>query len=262
MGVLNVTPDSFSDGGRFLDVDAAVAHGLGMARAGADVLDVGGESTRPGATPASFEVERERVVPVVKRLADATDVPLSVDTYKAPVAHEALAAGAAMVNDVTALRGDAEMAGVVARAKASVVLMHMLGEPRTMQQDPRYGDVVREVRGFIEERVRFAVARGIPEDRVLVDPGIGFGKALDHNLALLRGLAEFRGLGAGILIGCSRKSFLGKILGTESHGRLEGSLAAAVLAAANGVDVVRVHDVPETVRALAVADAILGNGGP
>jgi dihydropteroate synthase len=222
MGVVNVTPDSFSDGGLFMDPEAAVAHGLGLAAQGADILDIGGESTRPGAAPVAVEEELRRVLPVVEGLAsalasaggrsDAAAPQISIDTSKASVARAALRAGGRLVNDVSALRGDPEMAGVVAESEAECCLMHMLGEPRTMQREPRYEDVVDDVKAFLEERLRFAVAAGIREERVLLDPGIGFGKTLEHNLQLLRRLRELTALGRPLLVGTSRKSFLGRIL--------------------------------------------------
>jgi dihydropteroate synthase len=257
MGVVNVTPDSFSDGGLFLDPEAAVAHGRQLAAAGAEILDVGGESTRPGAEPVGEAEELARVVPVIARLADV-EVEVSVDTSKAAVAAAALDAGATIVNDVTALRGDADMASLCAERGATVVLMHMLGEPRTMQRDPRYDDVVEDVKAFLGERLEAAVAGGIEEERVWLDPGIGFGKTGAHNMELLRRLGELRELGRPLVIGTSRKSFLGKIDGSPADRRLGGTIASSVLAAAEGADVLRVHDVAEVRQALTVAAAILG----
>jgi dihydropteroate synthase len=257
MGVVNVTPDSFSDGGLYLDRAAAVAHGLELAGAGADILDVGGESTRPGADPVTEEEELRRVVPVVEGLAGA-GARLSVDTSKAAVAAAALDAGAEIVNDVTALRGDREMAALCAGRGATVVLMHMLGEPRTMQEDPRYEDVVADVKAFLAERLEAAVAAGIDEERVWLDPGIGFGKTGAHNMELLRRLGELRELGRPLVIGTSRKSFIGGVDGSPADQRLGGTIASSVLAAAEGAEVIRVHDVAEMRQALAVATAILG----
>jgi dihydropteroate synthase len=257
MGVVNVTPDSFSDGGLFLDADAAVAHGERLTREGADVLDVGGESTRPGAEPVSEAEELRRVVPVVERLAGG-DARLSVDTSKASVAEAALEAGATIVNDVTAFRLAPEMAGVVASHGAGCCLMHMLGEPRTMQSDPRYEDVVSDVKAFLEERLAFAVAEGVPEERVWLDPGIGFGKTLDHNLELLRRLDEICAIGRPVAIGTSRKSFLGRITGREEGDRLAGTIATNVMAMERGAAVFRVHDVREVADALAVTAATVG----
>jgi dihydropteroate synthase len=257
MGVVNVTPDSFSDGGLYLDAEAAIAHGRELVAAGAGILDVGGESTRPGAEPVEAEEELRRVVPVIRGLIDC-GCELSVDTSKAQVAAAALDAGAAIVNDVTALRGDPGMATVCAERGATVVLMHMLGEPRTMQDDPRYEDVVAEVKGFLAGRLESAVAAGIAEERVWLDPGIGFGKTAAHNMELLRRLGELRELGRPLVIGTSRKSFIGKVDGSAAGERLGGTIASSVLAAAEGAAVLRVHDVAEVGQALAVAAAILG----
>ena len=258
MGVLNVTPDSFSDGGEWFDREAAIAHGRELAAQGAEIVDVGGESTRPGAEPVSEEAELERVVPVVAALAGATGAEVSIDTSKAAVARAALEAGAAYVNDVTALRGDPEMAAVVAGAGCDVCLMHMLGEPRTMQRDPHYGDVVADVAAFLEERVAAAVAAGVAEERISVDPGIGFGKTAEHNLELLRRLDEIVALGRPVVVGTSRKSFLGRITGRDDpHQRVFGTIATNVLAYERGASVFRVHDVAATRDALAVAAATL-----
>ena len=304
MGVVNVTPDSFSDGGLFLDPGAAVAHGLELFEEGAAILDVGGESTRPGAEPVGAAEELRRVLPVVEGLAGSLPSKLSdratpagssspvrpsspmrpstparlstpahrsrgarpaisIDTAKASVARAALDAGAALVNDVTALRGDPEMAAVVAQSGAQCCLMHMLGEPRTMQREPRYRDVVDEVKAFLGERLAYAVAEGIAEERVLLDPGIGFGKTLAHNLELLRRLHELTALGRPLVVGTSRKSFLGKILADGDGevgpaGRLPGTIATCVLAYERGASVLRVHDVAPVRAALAVAAATLG----
>jgi dihydropteroate synthase len=267
MGVVNVTPDSFSDGGRFLDAGAAIAQGRALVAQGADILDVGGESTRPGAEPVAAGEELRRVVPVVEGLAAAgLDVQISVDTYKSAVARAALDAGASLVNDITAFRADPEMAGLVAQSGADCCLMHMLGEPRTMQEDPRYEDVVDEVKAFLEERLEFAVREGVPRERILLDPGIGFGKTEAHNLELLRRLPELLTLGAPIVIGTSRKGFLGRIIAraagrTEPVGvadRLAGTLASNVLAYERGASVFRVHEVAPVREALAVAAATLG----
>jgi dihydropteroate synthase len=257
MGVLNVTPDSFSDGGRFLAEDDAIAHGRALAAAGADIVDVGGESTRPGAEPVPEEEERTRVLGVVEALA-AAGIVVSVDTTKAAVARPALAAGASIVNDVSALRFDPALAGVVADSGATCVLMHMLGEPRTMQQDPRYDDVVAEVAAFLEERLRHATAAGIAEERIWLDPGVGFGKTVEHNLELLRRLDEIVALGRPVVVGTSRKSFLGKLTGRGEEGRLAGTLASNVMALERGARVFRVHDVAEARDALRVAAAVLG----
>jgi dihydropteroate synthase len=256
MGVVNVTPDSFSDGGLYLDADAAIAHAEELARDGAEILDVGGESTRPGAEAVSAEDELARVEPVVRGLAGAATV--SIDTSKLSVAEAALDVGASIVNDVTALRHDPEIAGLCAERGAGLVLMHMQGEPRTMQANPVYEDVVEEVKAFLAERLEVAVAAGVAEERVWLDPGIGFGKTLEHNLELLRRLGELRELGRPLVVGTSRKSFLGKIDGSAVDDRLGGTLASSVLAAAEGADVLRVHDVAEAAQAVKVASAILG----
>jgi dihydropteroate synthase len=256
MGVVNVTPDSFSDGGRYLDADVAIRHGEKLVGDGADVLDVGGESTRPGAEPVGEAEELRRVEPVVARLAGKATV--SIDTSKAAVAVAALDAGASIVNDVTALRGDPEMAGLCAERGIGVVLMHMPGNPRTMQDEPRYDDVVDDVRAFLAERVEFAMGEGIAEERIWLDPGIGFGKRLEHNLELLRRLKELRELGRPLVVGTSRKSFIGRVDGSKVEDRIGGSIASSVLAAMEGADVLRVHDVVEMAQAAKVAAAVLG----
>jgi len=255
MGVLNVTPDSFSDGGQFVDPARAIGHGLRMIEDGAALVDVGGESTRPGAAPVSVEEELERVEPVLEGLSG---LPLSIDTAKAAVASRALELGAVLVNDVTALRGDPDMAEVVADGDAFVCLMHMQGEPRTMQVAPHYDDVVSDVLAFLEDRLAFAVEHGIAEERICVDPGIGFGKTPDQNLELLRRLDELGALGRPVLVGVSRKSTLGRILGDAgaTTGTTAGSLAAAVTAFERGASMLRAHDVRETVEALTVAAAV------
>jgi dihydropteroate synthase len=255
MGVLNVTPDSFSDGGRFVSADAAIAHGRRLAEDGAAIVDVGGESTRPGALPVDADEELRRVVPVLEGLAG---IPLSIDTFKAVVARRALELGAEVVNDVTALRGDPGTAAVAAEHGAYVCLMHMQGEPRTMQAAPRYDDVVSEVAAFLEERAAFAVAQGIAEDRICLDPGIGFGKTPDQNLELVRRLDELAALGFPVLVGISRKSTLGKVLGDPdaTQGTVSASVGGAVAAFEHGAWMLRAHDVRETVEALAIAAAI------
>ncbi|HEV7399959.1 MAG TPA: dihydropteroate synthase [Solirubrobacterales bacterium] len=256
MGVVNVTPDSFSDGGRYLDAEAAIRHGEKLLRDGAEILDVGGESTRPGAVEVDGAEELRRVEPVVAALAGVATV--SIDTSKLAVAEAALDAGASIVNDVTALRRDPAMAALCAERGAGVVLMHMPGNPRTMQDDPSYGDVVDEIKSFLAARMEFAVGEGVEEERIWLDPGIGFGKTVEHNLELLRRLVELRELGRPLVIGASRKSFIGKIDGSEVDDRMGGSIASSVLAAAEGADVLRVHDVAETAEAMRVAEAILG----
>ena len=256
MGILNVTPDSFSDGGRFARLEAAVAQGVAMARDGAAIIDVGGESTRPGSDRVPLDEELARVLPVLERLRAETSAVLSIDTYKAEVARRALAAGATLLNDVSALRMDPAMVEVAAEAGCPVILMHMLGEPKTMQQDPHYDDVVDDVRAVLEERMAFAVARGVDEERILVDPGIGFGKTVAHNLVLLRELSRLKELGRPLVLGASRKRFLGAILGAEPGGRLVGTVASTVIGLMNGADVVRVHDVRENFEALRVVLAL------
>ena len=257
MGVINVTPDSFSDGGRYLAAEAAIAHGLGLERDGAVILDVGGESTRPGAAAVSEAEELRRVIPVIEGLIErGARAEISIDTSKSGVAARALRAGATLVNDVTALRGDPEMAAVVAAAGAECCLMHMLGDPRTMQDDPRYDDVVDDIKAFLHERMAFAVGSGIAEERILLDPGIGFGKTIAHNLELLRRLSEFLDLGRPLVIGTSRKSFLGRLTGREvPDDRLAGTIATNVLAYERGARVFRVHDVGPVHDALTVAAA-------
>ncbi len=263
MGVVNVTPDSFSDGGLFLEPERAIAHGRELAGQGAEVLDVGGESTRPGAEEVGTEEERSRTEPVVRGLAEALEgqgVSISIDTSKLAVAEAALDAGATIVNDVTALRGEPGIADLVAERGAGLVLMHMLGTPRTMQEDPVYVDVVDEVRAFLSERTEAALAAGVDEEKIWLDPGIGFGKTLEHNLELLRRLGEVAALGRPLVVGASRKSFIGKIDGSGVEERLGGTIAASVLAAADGAEVLRVHDVAEMAQALRVAGAILDPG--
>jgi dihydropteroate synthase len=256
MGVLNVTPDSFSDGGEFLDPGVAVAQGQRLAAEGADLIDVGGESTRPGAEGVTEAIELERVMPVIEALAGES-LPLSIDTSKAGVAEAAVTAGAMFVNDVTALRGDPAMAQVVADSGADVCLVHMKGEPRTMQDDPRYEDVVSEVRAFLEERLAWAIAQGIHEERVWLDPGIGFGKTLEHNLELIRRLDEIVAIGRPVVFGASRKRFLGRLTGRPERERVVGTVAANVLAFERGATMFRVHDVAATRDGLAVATATL-----
>jgi dihydropteroate synthase len=254
MGVVNVTPDSFSDGGLFGDAASAAAHGRRLLAEGADVVDVGGESTRPGAEPVAEAEELRRVIPVVEPLA-ADGARVSIDTAKEGVARAALDAGAEIVNDVTAFRGSPGMAGLVAEREVGCVLMHMLGEPRTMQQHPRYDDVVSAVAAFLEERLAFAVSEGVSEGRIWLDPGIGFGKTLEHNLELLRRLDEIAAIGRPVVVGTSRKSFLGKLTGREPRDRVAATVATNVMAFERGATVFRVHDVAPTRDALTVAAA-------
>jgi dihydropteroate synthase len=256
MGVINVTPDSFSDGGRFASTGRAVEHARALIAEGADILDVGGESTRPGAQPVALDEERRRVLPVLEALATC-GVPISIDTRKPELMREAIAAGASMINDVTALAAPGALE-MVAGSTVAVCFMHMQGEPQTMQENPSYTDVVREVREFLARRVEAAERSGIKRDRIVIDPGFGFGKTLDHNLRLLRNLREIAGVGVPVLVGLSRKSMLGKITGREVGERLSASVAAALIAVQNGAHIVRVHDVAATRDALAVWQAVRG----
>ncbi len=259
MGVLNVTPDSFSDGGLFYEPEAAIRRGLEMIEQGADLLDIGGESTRPRSDPVSAEEEWRRVGPVFEALNRKTDVPLSIDTMKPEIAEKAVRSGASIVNDVSGMR-DPAMVRYVASSKVGVVAMHMLGNPKTMQEHPQYADVVGEVRAFLAERVAALQAAGAPREAIAIDPGVGFGKTLDHNLALLRHLDALAAMGQPLVVGVSRKSIIGLLGAGEKGERLSGSLAAATLAASRGANVVRAHDVLETVRAMRVADALMRSG--
>lgn len=262
MGVVNVTPDSFSDGGRFFDPQAAIAHGVKLMDEGAAILDIGGESTRPGATPVTPQEEMARVLPVLQGLArhaETRGVALSIDTRHAATMQAALDAGAAIINDVSALTHDPDAMNVAARCRAKIVLMHMQGTPQTMQHAPHYADVVREVRDYFQARMEACAQVGIARERLILDPGIGFGKSAEHNLALLKNIAAFSELGAPILVGASRKSFIGKLTGThDPQDRLAGSLAIALYAATAGAAILRVHDVKETRQAL-VMQGLLSN---
>ncbi len=255
--MVNVTPDSFSDGGNFLDAGRAVDLGLEMARCGAEIIDIGGESTRPGASPVAAEEELQRIAPVITGLRQKTDVLISVDTTKAEVARWALGNGVEIVNDVSALTGDPDMAGLVAESGAGVVLMHMMGSPRTMQENPRYRDVVAEVHEFLERAVAAAETAGVAPDSILVDPGLGFGKTVDHNLVLLNRLSVLSSLGKPILVGTSRKSFIGRLLDVPVEERLHGTSASVAAAILRGAHVVRVHDVPQMTQVSRLIDAIL-----
>jgi len=257
MGIVNVTPDSFSDGGQFCDTDAAVSHGLDLAQQGAAILDIGGESTRPGAASVSEREELDRVIPVIKGLAARTQVPLSIDTMKPAVAEAAIAAGASIVNDIAANRTDDIMWRLVAKTGAGYVAMHMQGLPQTMQSQPVYDDVVAEVRHFFCDRLERLKAAGVNEEQVMFDVGIGFGKTLEHNLQLLNALRSFTTLRRPVLLGVSRKSFIGTLTGAGVMERLPGSLACACLAVAAGVQLIRTHDVTETVQAVRMTEAIL-----
>jgi dihydropteroate synthase len=256
MGVVNVTPDSFSDGGQFLDPTVAVAHALSLVEQGAEIIDVGGESTRPNAASVSEAEELQRVLPVIKQLAELVRVPISIDTVKPPVAQAALQAGASIVNDVAANREDDAMWRTVAEARAGYVCMHMQGTPQTMQSNPMYDDVVGGVGEFFSERLTRLAAAGVSPEQVILDVGIGFGKTLEHNLQLLAGLESFTKLGRPLLVGVSRKSFIGRLLGAGADARLPGSLACASLAVEAGVQIIRAHDVAETVQAVRMTEAI------
>jgi dihydropteroate synthase len=258
MGILNVTPDSFSDGGRFLDRDAAVRHALAMARDGADIIDVGGESTRPGGEPVSVEEEIVRVVPVISELAARIERPISIDTYKSATAAAALDAGASMINDISGMAFDPEMRKLAAARRCPVILMHIKGTPRDMQKNPTYDDVIGEITHYLRQRILEAVQAGVDERMIIIDPGIGFGKAVRHNLEILRRLGELRSLGRPILVGVSRKSTIGQVLGgLPPEERLEGTAAAVAISIAGGASMVRVHDVKEMVRVARMTDAIL-----
>ena len=256
MGIVNVTPDSFSDGGRYASSQLAVEHALQLVAEGADILDIGGESTRPNAVPVNLDEELSRVIPVIERLAKEVDVPLSIDTYKPQVMREAVNAGAAIINDVRGLQEPGALA-VAAEGNAGVCLMHMKGTPQTMQQDPVYEDVVQEVKSFLQERMDAALEAGIAAERIVLDPGFGFGKRTVHNIALLNALPELLELGRPLLVGLSRKSVLGQIIGSDVDQRLHASLAASVISAMKGGRIVRVHDVKATVDALKVVNAVI-----
>lgn len=265
MGILNVTPDSFSDGGKFFSIYDAVNHALRMQNEGADIIDIGGQSTRPGAKEVTIEEERARVIPVIEKLVRKIKIPISIDTCKSEIAKEAIKLGVKMVNDVTALRGDKNLARIVAHYNVPVCLMHMRGEPRNMQENPSYNDVVKEVSIFLKERADYAISSGIKKDKIIIDPGLGFGKRTgkgkEDNCEILRCLSEFKDLGYPIMVGPSRKTFIGNVCGKDTQlpvsERLEGSLAAACLAVFNGADIVRVHDVKETRRCIDLIDCII-----
>ncbi|MFQ6034072.1 MAG: dihydropteroate synthase [Candidatus Bipolaricaulia bacterium] len=257
MGILNVTPDSFSDGGHYLEPEQAVAHGLRLIEEGADIIDIGGESTRPGADPVPAEEELRRVLPVIEGIRKESDGMISIDTYKAQVAEAALAAGAGMVNDISALRFDERMIDVLVKYDVPVVLMHMQGRPRTMQEKPQYDDVIFDIINFLKERITAATAAGISTERLIIDPGIGFGKLVEHNLEILRRLDELKTLERPILIGPSRKSFIGRLTGAPVEERLPGTIASLVLGIARGADIIRVHDVREAKQAIQITDAII-----
>jgi dihydropteroate synthase len=257
IGILNVTPDSFADGGRYDTLDSALLQAERIAEEGADVIDVGGESTRPGAGPVPLKEELRRTIPVIKRLVKRINLPISIDTYKSRVAREALDSGASLVNDISALRLDEGMSQVVSKYKAPLILMHMQGRPRNMQKNPKYGDVVGEIISFLRERIAFAKEKGIDGERIIIDPGIGFGKKTKHNLEILKRLSEFKSLGQPILVGPSRKSVIGDVLGLPVEKRLEGTAATAAASILNGADMIRAHDVKEMKRVAGMIDAIL-----
>lgn len=260
MGVINVTPDSFSDPGECLDKDRAVARGLEMEEQGADILDIGGESSRPGSDPISEKEERKRVIPVIAELRKKTDILISVDTTKANVAEEALAAGANIINDISAFRFDDRMPLLVSESGVPVILMHMKGVPKTMQSNPFYEDLFQEIQCFLEERIATAAAYGIAEEKIIIDPGIGFGKSLEHNLTIINNLRFLECIGRPILVGISRKSFIGKILNLPPHERTEGTIGSAVLSVLKGAHILRIHDVQSVKRAVTVAEAIMNQG--
>lgn len=257
MGILNVTPDSFTDGGLYVEPEKAVGHALEMAEMGADIIDIGGESTRPGSLPVDVQLEIRRTVPVIEALRHRSSIPISIDTYRSEVARAALDAGADIINDISGLRFDDEMPGLAARYNAPVVLMHIKGTPKDMQKNPVYGALIPEILDYMRESIRIALEAGVERDRIMIDPGIGFGKTTMQNLELLKNLEAFTGLELPILVGPSRKAFIGNVLGGAAAGeRLEGTLAAVSIAIMNGADIVRVHDVKEAARAARVADAI------
>ena len=258
MGILNITPDSFSDGGAFFDTQKAVDHALFMAEAGADIVDIGGESSRPGSEPISLDQELQRVLPVLEQIRRDSDIPVSIDTTKSEVARRALEAGASIVNDISALRNDEAIGKAAAEHNAYLVLMHTRGTPRNMQSDTHYDDIIGEILSFLSDAAKMATEMGVSPDRIIIDPGIGFGKSVDGNFTILKNLHRFIELGYPLMVGASRKSFIGNSLDLDITQRLEGSIAAACYAVLNGADIVRVHDVPETRRALAIIEKITG----
>lgn len=260
MGVLNVTPDSFSDGGRFLDIDKATEHAFLMAESGADIIDVGGESTRPGSRGMTVEEELSRVIPVVERIAVKINVPISIDTKKSDVAERAVRSGASIINDVSGLESDARIAEIAGEHNCYLILMHMRGTPESMQESTEYDDIIGEISRFLRDAAQKAIGSGVPANRIIIDPGIGFGKSVEGNFVILKNLDRFLELGYPVLVGASRKSFIGKALGLEVDDRLDGSLAAACYAVLNGADIVRVHDVAETRRALTIIENITSAG--
>ena len=265
MGILNITPDSFYDGGRFNSIEKAVLHAKRMEKDGADIIDVGGESSRPGSLGISIKDELDRVIPVINKLIDEISIPISIDTYKSKIAEESLKLGGSMVNDITALRGDKDLARIIAEYDVPVCLMHMKGDPKTMQKDPKYSDVVTEIYDFLSERKEYAISRGISKDKIIIDPGLGFGKrtggGIEDNCVILNKLRKLKETDCPILVGASRKTFIGNICGGKNKispdDRLEGSLAAACISVINGADIVRVHDVKETKRCIDLIDCVI-----
>ena len=256
MGILNVTPDSFSDGGMFIDKKTAVEHGIRLAGEGADIIDVGGESTRPRAEPVSLEEELKRVIPVIRELAGEVDVPISIDTYKSEVAQEAIEAGASIINDISGLRFDDRMAGLAAETGVALVVMHIKGTPRDMQVDPHYDELLKEIRDYLSRSIEIAVEAGVKKENVIIDPGIGFGKRIEDNFILIKNLEYFRALGQPLLIGPSRKSFLWKTLNISTDETLEATAAASAASVLSGADLIRAHDVKEISKAIKIADLI------
>jgi dihydropteroate synthase len=257
MGILNVTPDSFSDGGKFSEIEDAVRHGIKMAQEGADIIDVGGESTRPGSDPVTLEEELSRVIPVIEALSKELDIPISIDTYKSELAQKALDAGAEMINDISALRFDPRMKEIAAERRVPIVLMHIKGTPKNMQENPYYDDVIQEITNYLQESIQLGKDAGIRRENIIIDPGIGFGKRLQDNLNILKNLKKFLILDCPILVGPSRKSFIGRILDLPVEERLEGSLAALAVSIMNGANIIRVHDVRESKRVAGLVDRIL-----
>ncbi len=256
MGIVNVTPDSFSDGGKFLDSKAAISHAKHLVYEGADIIDVGGESTRPGSESVTIEEEMRRVIPVIEGIAREVEVPISIDTCKSKVAQAAIDAGACMINDISAMRSDPKIADVAAGSDSPLILMHMQGTPKDMQRNPRYKDLMEDIKEFLNERIELAISKGVSKKNILIDPGIGFGKTLEHNYEIIRRLRELKDLKIPILIGTSRKSFIGSTLELDVDDRLEGTLATITISIINGADIVRVHDVKEAVRTARMTDAI------
>jgi dihydropteroate synthase len=260
MAILNITPDSFSDGGLYFDKDKAITQGLRMVEEGADILDIGGESTRPGSKPLELDEELRRVIPVIESLTKELDVPISIDTYKSAVALKAIEAGAEMVNDISGLHFDPELAEVVAKEDTPIVLMHIRGTPETMQKNVHYNSLFSEVLQYLKDSIQRAESAGLDPEQIIIDPGIGFGKTVEDNLLIIKNLSEFRVLGKPILLGTSRKSFIGKILNADVGERIEGSLASIAIGVLNGAHIIRCHDVPQAKRAITVADAIRNAG--